>query len=99
MQKNIRVGLQKLSAFIAAVTSSKPVYTPTRPGLIRKQEAVGQFNAKGKRRRASYALVERLVDQSRYSGAILREIRAGRLAQGHTCNRERQRRLARGCVQ
>lgn len=81
----------------AAASAGK--YVPTRPGFVRGLSTIGDISKKGKRKRRSLLMVERLIDQSRYPGHVLREIRAGRTVDGHNNQRERARRLTRGCVQ
>jgi hypothetical protein len=96
----MRSGAKTFAAFMAALIPPEAHrYSPTRPGLIRVQERVGFIGKPGKRRRPSSALVEQLVDRSRYPGHVLREIRAGRVVNGHANWRECLRRQSRGCVQ
>lgn len=92
--------INRLNALAAALLigsdASPPVrqpYRPTRPGLIKSLrrcpvgvDELPKFD-------------EVIHDNSRYPGHVLRAIRAGHVVDGHSNRRERDRRLARNCVQ
>lgn len=82
------------NAFLASlIRVEAPRYQPTRPSILSEIHLIETGIRKGKRGRRSSIMVERLFDNTRYPGQVLREIRKG--GQTHEC----ARRVARGCVQ
>lgn len=86
--------LAAFQAFLAIlIRADVPRYQPTRPSIISVVERLAPVGKAGKKKRASFIMVERLIDNTRYPGEALRQIRKNGQA------RECARRLARGCIQ
>lgn len=74
---------------LASANAVGSSYSPSRPSLMPVVEKMSPIGKRGRKGRQSFMMIERLIDQTRYPGAKLREIRKHGQAQ------ECARRLAR----